>query len=77
MKQFRGQNWYTPREIARLGLIKNSRGGDKLSSNHYFVLKLIHSGQLRAKNYSIGTKRKFWIVPASEIKRYHETLTKV
>lgn len=77
MKILLGEQWYTPREIARLGLIKNSTGGEKLNSNHIFVLKLIHSGQLRAKNFGIGAKRPAWLVPASAIKLYHNTLTKV
>ena len=71
MKTFRGQSWYTPREIARLGLIKNSTGGNNVNSNHYFVLKLIHSGRLKAKNYSIGKKRKFWLVSDAAINHYH------
>lgn len=77
MKTLYGKTWYTPREIARLGLIKNSTGGNNVNSNHYYVLKLIHSGRLRAKNYSIGAKRKFWIVPEDEIARYHDTVTKL
>lgn len=77
MKTLYNKKWYTPREIAKLGMIKNSTGGDKLNSNHMFILKLIHSGRLRAKNYSSGTKRPFWLVPEDEIERYHKELTNV
>ena len=78
MKVAYGQKWYRPRDIARLGLIKNSTGGDREDSNYAFILSLISTGRLRAKNHSKGkTGRPFWLVPEKEIARYHDTVTKV
>lgn len=72
------KNWYTPMEIAKLGLIKNSKGDRGTVNSHYnYVLELIKSGRLRAKDYSRGSKRQFWLVPEDEIARYHNTVTKV
>lgn len=74
----KGQKWYRPREVARLGLIKNSTGGDNELSNYYFILGLIKSGKLRAKNYAKGPAGKaYWLIPESEIERYHDTVTKL
>ncbi len=38
---------YSPREIARLGLIKNNRGNPH---DYNFVLRLIHKELLKAQN---------------------------
>lgn len=78
MRTMNNQKWYTPREIARLGLIQNSRGDLGTENSTYkFVITLIKSGKLRAKNYSIGKQRQNWLVPQSEIDRYHDTVTKI
>lgn len=77
MRTIYGKRWFRPREIARLGLIRNSTGGDNEDSNYNFVLELIKSGRLRAKDYSSSTKRHFWLVPEDEIQRYHDTVTRV
>lgn len=66
--------WYRPREIARLGLIKNSTGGDNEDSNYNYILELIKSGRLKARNYSTGKKLAFYLVSEDEIKRYHKEL---
>ena len=66
--------WYRPREIARLGLIKNSTGGDNEESNYNYILGLIKSGRLRAKDYSRGSKMHYWLVSEDEIARYHNEL---
>jgi hypothetical protein len=72
MKSLYGQNWYTPREIAKQGLILNSVGEEGTVHGHYkFIIRLIKSGQLKARNYSTG-KRPYYLVPEEEIKRYHE-----
>lgn len=77
MKKIQGKKWYRPREIAVLGLIKNSTGGDNVDSNYAYILKLIKTGRLRAKDYSMGDKMSYWLVPEDEIARYHDTVTKV
>lgn len=65
-------------EIAKLGLILNSRGTKGTLTGHYdFVLELIKSGRLRAKDYSKGKQRRNYLVPEDEIARYHRTVTKV
>lgn len=74
MKQLYNKKWYTPREIARLGLIKNSKGdGGTLSGNYSYVLKLIKSGRLKAKVYSVGKIRPSFLVSESAIEQYHNT----
>lgn len=77
MKTLYGQHWYKPMEIAKLGLIQNSKGGAGTTAGHYnFICELIKSGQLKAKNYSRATK-PYYLVPESEIDRYHATLNKI
>lgn len=78
MRTIYNKKWYTPMEIAKLGLIQNSRGDKGTISGHYdYVLELIKAGKIRAKNYSRGSQRKNWLVPEDEIVRYHDTVTKV
>lgn len=76
MRTLYGQKWYRPMEIAKLGLIKNSVNSESVNSNYEYILGLIKSGRLRAKNYSKGNK-PFWLVPESEVARYHDTVTKL
>lgn len=78
MKRIYGRDWYTPMQIAELGLIQNSKG-DKatVKGNYNFILELIKAGRLRAKNYSVGKQRSNWLVPEDEIARYHDTITKI
>lgn len=78
MRTLYGQKWYTPMDIAKLGLIKNSKGDSStIAGNYNFVLEMINSGQLRAKNYSTGKKLARWLVPEEAVKKYHDTITKV
>jgi hypothetical protein len=78
MKTRYNKKWYTPMDIAKSGLIQNSKGDKStVSGNYNYVLDLIHSGRLRAKNYSNGKVRQNWLVPEDEITRYHETVTRV
>lgn len=74
MRTLHGKTWYRPREIAQLGLIKNRAGGGTESGNYNFILNLIASKRLKAKNYGMGAK-PYWLVSEDEIKRYHETLS--
>lgn len=77
MRVIYGQRWYRPREIAQLKLIVNTVGGENEQSNYNYILNLIRTGRLRAKDYSAGTKMRLWLVPESEIKRYHDSVTKL
>lgn len=65
------RKYYKPREIARLGLITNSTGGHNVESNYNFILKLIKSGKLKAKNYSVGPT-PYWLVSIDEINRWNQ-----
>lgn len=60
-----------PRQIAKLALIRNSKGQDNEEANYQFIIKQIRKGHLKAKNY--GTKsRAYWLVSEAEIKRYQQ-----
>lgn len=76
MRTIYGQKWYRPMEIAKLRLITNSVNSESVNSNYEYILGLIKSGRLRAKNYSKGNK-PFWLVPESEVARYHDTVSRI
>lgn len=71
MKVRYGKRWYKPREIAELGLIKNSTGGNNKASNYHFIIGLISTGKLKARDYSKTGSRPFWLVSIDEISRYN------
>lgn len=72
MKTYRGQRWYRPSEIARLGLIQNSKGeAGSTRSHYYYVIRLINAGKIKAKNYGHG-KTPYYLISETEIQRYHE-----
>lgn len=67
----RSKNWLKPREIARLGLIKNFSESDNVDSNYKFILDLINTGKIKASNYSRGEK-KLYLVHKREIDKYNK-----
>jgi hypothetical protein len=72
MKILYGKKFYRPREIAEAGLITNSKGNDAtVESTYNYVLSLIRSGDLKAKNYSRGKKLSYYLVPEDEIERFN------
>lgn len=73
MKTLYGKKWFKPREVARLGLIKNTTGGDSESSNYDFILMLITTGHINAKNVGRASQARY-LIPEDEIIRYHETV---
>jgi hypothetical protein len=73
MRNIEGKKWYRPREIAELGLIKNSTGGNNIESNYNFILVQIRNGNLRAKNYSEGHKLAYYLVSEDAITEYHKS----
>jgi general stress protein YciG len=78
MRKLYGQTWYKPMEIAKQGLIQSSKGESGSIAGHYnFVLELIKSDRLKAKNYTKGNGNPYYLVPESEIMRYHKTLDQV
>lgn len=74
MRTLYGKNYYSPREIAKAGLITNSTGGDNENSNYDYILWLIKDGQLKAKNYGRASQPR-WLVSADEIERYRQKET--
>ena len=72
MKLQNGKKWYRPREIAALGLIRNSTGGDKESSNYNFILVQIKNGSLKARNYAAGSTRPYFLVSEQAIADYNK-----
>lgn len=70
MRKIDQKKWYRPREIAELGLIRNSTGGDNVDSNYNFILVQIRNGNLKARNYSEGSKLANWLVSEDAIKEY-------
>lgn len=67
------KEYYRPHEIAQLGLITNSTGGDNVASNYKHILQLIKTGNLKARNYGLGS-RPYYMVKASEIERYRQEI---
>lgn len=66
------KHWFKPMEVAKMGLIKNSRGAESsVMGNYNFILELIKSGRLKAKNYSPGSQRPYYLVSETEIEKYH------
>lgn len=72
MQKIKGEKWYRPREIAQLGLIKNSTGGDNEMSNYNFILVQIKAGRLKARNYSVSESYPYYLVSEIAIKKYRE-----
>lgn len=70
------KRWYTPREAARLNLITSPLRPYSLRANYTYILRLISSGQLKAKNHGRGS-RPYYLVSADEIERYHQTINEV
>lgn len=73
MKTLYGQRYYKPREIAKLGLIRNSTGGNSEHGNYAFVIMLIKTGRLKARTYNAGGKTPYYLVAESSIRKYHDT----
>lgn len=71
MRKLYAKSWYTPREIARLGLIKSPKSPEDENSSYVFVLGLIQSGKVKHKNYGKG-ERPYYLVSEDEIAKYHE-----
>jgi len=57
---------YSPREIADLGLIKNTRG----TKDYNFVLEIISRGVLNATDFTFGKKIPHYKVLGKDILEY-------
>jgi len=63
---------YKPREIAKLGLIRNGINSKNENSNYQYVLNLIKGGKLKpARNYGTNS-RSYHLISEAEIKRYNQ-----
>lgn len=76
MRIINQQKWLKPMEIAKQGLIQNTTGHGTTKGNYHYIIGLIKSGRLRAKNVGRG-QTPYYLVPEDEIKRYHDTITRV
>jgi len=75
-KDFRGKKWFKPRELAQLGIIQSGSGSNNIHGNYAFILRMIKSGKLEAKNYS-SSKTAYYLVSEDAIKKYHDSFDKV
>jgi len=71
MRIIRGIKYYRPKEVAQLGLIKNTVDSEKMLSNYDYVLRLIRNGKLKAKDYCT-TDKHYWLVSEKEVERYND-----
>ena len=65
--------WYKPSEIAKRRLITNSVNSENVRSNNHFILELIKSGKLKAKNYGSNPDYPHYLISEKEIERYHKS----
>jgi hypothetical protein len=61
---------YTPRQLAQLGIIRNSIGSENEISNYQFILHEIEADRLEAINISAGEHKAHYIVTNRAIKQY-------
>lgn len=64
---------YSPRKVEQMGLILGEFGKP---AHYQFILKLIKTGRLKAKNVAFG-KTPYFLIPEHEIERYNKELTEV
>lgn len=72
MIEIDGDKFYKPREIADEGLILNSKG----NKDYRFVLRLIESGRLEARQWNDSKKLPYYVVSQKEIKRFNSSVIK-
>ena len=61
-------NYLRPSEIAKQKLITNSKG----NGDYRYVLRLIESGRLKAKDRVLSGDKPYYVVHKDEIERYRE-----
>lgn len=67
MIEIGGKRFFKPSEVAKYGLIVNSKG----ESEYRFVLRLIHEGTLEARVWNSETQVPYYMVPEEEIVQYN------
>lgn len=71
------ENWYKPRDIARLGLIK-SPGRASTESGHYrFIMRQINAGRIKVINYAGPDSPPRYMVSETEIRQFNRQAKKV
>lgn len=64
------KEWLKPSEIAERNLIVNSKG----KGDYRYILRLIKSGKLPARNWAEQGEKPYWLVSYFEIMKYNEML---
>lgn len=65
------KEYYRPREIAKLRLIKNTAGASTEASIYDYVLKQIKIGNLKAVNHGTNPDKPYYTVSMAEIERFN------
>ena len=60
--------WLKPSEIAKNGLITNSKG----KGDYRYVLRLIKANKLKARNWALSGDKPYFMVHVDEIERYRK-----
>jgi len=68
VKQIEKERWYKPREIAKNGWIRPPFGKTEFSA-YLYVLKLIKTRKLKAKNVGLG-QTPYFVVKGDEIVKF-------
>lgn len=66
-----GKNWYTPREVAELGLIRAPRAPHSTEASYRYIKRLIMMGRLKAKVWGGRPGYEYHIISDSAIDAYH------
>lgn len=66
------KQYYRPREIAKLRLIKNTANSNSEASVYDYILKQIKVGNLKAVNHGTNPSHPYYTVSADEIKRFND-----
>ena len=62
--------WLKPSDIAKRSLIRNSVG----KGDYRYVIRLIKSNKLKARNWAMTGDKPYWLVHTDEITRYNKEL---
>lgn len=73
MIEIDGVKWYRPKEIAKLGLLRNFGVTKNVLSSYNFILELIKTGKLEAHDYGNG-QTPYYAVSEKAIKKYKDNL---
>lgn len=66
MRIIAGVNYYSPREVAKMGLITNSRG----KNDYGYVLRLVKSGKLNHKIVNEDSSIVYYMISEQDIHDY-------